>query len=286
MSRVKKILTQDLDLGYLLSVGFLALLCPRKVIDRALAKFGKASRRIRLFPAHAVVYFVIALALWRNPPQEEVLRIVCQNLGMMLPNLISGKIPTESGINKARIRLGSDVLEEISKQILKPIAPKGALGAWYQDKRLMAIDGSCFSVTESQENAEYFGYPSSGEGISAFPSLRLLGLVETGSHVVVGAQIGPFNSSEQALTNLLFESNVITPEMLIMCDRNFFGYSLWTKGLKTGADLLWRAKTNINFQITKSLPDGSYLSNIYDSKNRKNCVCQYKLEKLSILFLE
>jgi hypothetical protein len=283
MSRFKKLLTPGLDLAYLISVGFLALICPRKVIDRALSKFEKGSRRIRLLPAHAVVYFVLALVLWRDPPQEEVLRIVCQNMDLLMPGFASKQVPSKGAITKARIRLGFEVLEDIAKNTLKPIAPIGAIGSWYKDKRLMSFDGSCFSLPDSRENAKYFGYPPSGRGDSAFPSMRVLSLVELGTHIVAAAEIGPFNCSEQALTSKLIDSNCLTSEMLVLADRNFYGYNLWSKAIASGADLLWRAKSNLNFPVEKRLSDGSYITTVRSSKDKKNSmplkirVIEYKL---------
>ena len=58
--------------------------------------------------------------------------------------------------------------------------------------------------------------------------------------------------------------------MLCLADRNFFGFDLWKKACKTGADLLWRVKKNLRLPCEKRLPDGSYLSTIYGSdKNRR-----------------
>ena len=50
----------------------------RALIDEVLAHTGKASQRERLLPAPAVVYYVMALALWREAPLEEVLRVADQ----------------------------------------------------------------------------------------------------------------------------------------------------------------------------------------------------------------
>jgi len=51
------------------------------LIEEVLAETGEASQRERLLPAPAVVvYYVMALALWREAPLEEVLRVVCEGL--------------------------------------------------------------------------------------------------------------------------------------------------------------------------------------------------------------
>jgi hypothetical protein len=58
----------------------------------------------------------------------------------------------------------------------------------------------------------------------------------------------------------------LTPGMLCLADRQFFGFALWNHARQTGADLLWRIKKNTRLPRENSLPDGSYLSHIYPSE--------------------
>jgi len=58
----------------------------------------------------------------------------------------------------------------------------------------------------------------------------------------------------------------LLPGMLCLADRNFFGFEMWGLARATGADLLWRVKTNARLKCEKNLPDGSYLSHIYPSE--------------------
>ena len=80
MARTRKALPAQVDVAHLISAGVLARMCPRAMIEEVLAQTGKASQRERLLPAPAVVYYVMALALWREAPLEEVLRVVCEGL--------------------------------------------------------------------------------------------------------------------------------------------------------------------------------------------------------------
>ena len=80
MARTRKTLPSRVDVAHLISAGVLASVCPRTLIEEVLAETGKASQRERLLPAPAVVYYVMALALWREAPLEEVLRVVCEGL--------------------------------------------------------------------------------------------------------------------------------------------------------------------------------------------------------------
>jgi hypothetical protein len=51
--------------------------------------------------------------------------------------------------------------------------------------------------------------------------------------------------------------------MLVLADRGFFSYTLWTGAKATGADLVWRTKRNHVLAVEERLADGSFLSTIY-----------------------
>src|SRR3974390_2148195 len=78
MARTRKALPAEVDLAHLISTGVLASVCPRSLIDEVLEQTERGSPRDGLLPARAVVYYVMALALWREAPLEEVLRVVCE----------------------------------------------------------------------------------------------------------------------------------------------------------------------------------------------------------------
>ncbi len=54
----------------------------------------------------------------------------------------------------------------------------------------------------------------------------------------------------------------LEPGMLLTADRGFFSYALWRKAIATGADLLWRVrtdKTGPKPTHVEDLQDGSWL---------------------------
>lgn len=60
--------------------------------------------------------------------------------------------------------------------------------------------------------------------------------------------------------------------MIVTADRGFCGYEFWQRGLSTGAKLLFRVKKNQSLPHMKTLPDGSYLSEMLSNKNLKQKV--------------
>ncbi|MBK6296101.1 MAG: IS4 family transposase [Rhodoferax sp.] len=273
MARTRKALPARVDVAHLISAGVLASACPRALIEEVLAKTGKASQRERLLPAPAVVYYVMALALWREAPLEEVLRVVCEGLQWLGGGQTGAVQASKSAISQARTRLGSQAMRKLAERVLRPLAAPGAPGAWYRGLRVMALDGSCMDVADESANAAFFGYPGASRGQSAFPQARLLGLVECGTHVVVAAEVAPYARSEQVMAAQLLPST-LKPDMLVLADRNFFGFKLWQTACATGAKLAWRAKADRKLPVDQVLPDGSYLSTVFDSEDKRRTTGQ------------
>ena len=268
MARTRKSLPERVDVAHLISAAVLASVCPRALIDEVLAQTGKASQRERLLPAPAVVYYVMALALWREAPLEEVLRVVCEGLQWLSGGQPGAVQASKSAISQARTRLGPEVMRQLADRVLRPLARPDAPGAWYRGWRLMAVDGSCMDVADEAVNAEHFGYPGASRGQSAFPQARVLGLVECGTHVVVAASIAPYGHSEVAMAAQLLPAK-LTGDMLVMADRNFYSFKLWQKACASGAGLLWRVKSNLGLPVEQVLADGSYLSTVFDSEDKR-----------------
>lgn len=266
MARTRKALPAKVDVAHLISAGVLASVCPRALIEEVLTETGRASQRERLLPAPAVVYYVMALALWREAPLEEVLRVVCEGL-QWLGGGDSGAVQaSKSAISQARSRLGADVMRQLAQRVLRPLAAPDAPGAWYRGLRVMALDGSCMDVADEAANAKFFGYPGSSRGQSAFPQARVMGLVECGTHAVVAADIAPYARSERAMA-AEFLPGKLAPNMLVLADRNFYSFKLWQMACASGTKLAWRVAANLKLPAQQMLADGSYLSTVYDSSD-------------------
>jgi len=251
-----------------ISLGVIAKTFPVDKVHGLLQATGKTSVRQRDLPAHVVVYYVIALALYMHSSCREVLRCLLEGLQWLHPSAkvnVAGK----SGISQARSRLGWEPVRQLYDEVVRPIATPTTRGAWYRGWRLVSIDGSTLDVADDPANEEAFGRPGSSRGSSAFPQIRFVSLVENGTHVLFGTQMAGCRTSEIALAKSVLRS--LQPGMLCLGDRNFFGFPLWNDARRTGADLLWRVKAGSRFVRDEELPDGSYLSHIYPSeKDRRH----------------
>ena len=252
-----------------ISLGVVTKTFPLGTVKSVLAAAGKGSIRQRDLPAHVVVYYVIALALYMQSSYREVLRCLLEGIQWLLNPRVRIKVTGKSGISQARTRLGVEPVRRLHDQVVRPIAVGSTKGAWYHRWRLVSLDGSTLDVADERANEEVFGRPAASRGKSAYPQIRFVSLVECGTHVLFGTQMGDYPTGEITLAKGVLAW--LRPGMLCLADRQFFGFELWHQARASGADLLWRIKKNLRLPCEQRLVDGSYLSRIYPSlKDRRH----------------
>ena len=284
MSRTVALLPAGSRITDYISLGVVTKAFPLDKIRAALVATQKESVRQRDLPAHVVVYYVIALALYMQSSYREVLRCLLEGIQWLVETSAGINVAGNSGISQARTRLGWEPLLELHDAVVRPVAVAATKGAWYRKWRLVSIDGSTLDVADEKANNEAFGRPGADRGTSAYPQIRFVSLVENGTHVLFGSRMADNATSEIALAKTVLPS--LGKGMLCLADRGFFGFGMWKQAASTGADLLWRVRKNILLPCEKRLPDGSYLSRIYPSQQEQRRgrngvvvrVIEYRLE--------
>lgn len=252
-----------------ISIGVLTRVFPPQLVDKVVAEAGRTEQRSRLLPARVTVYYVLGLALFAHASYEEVMRLLVEGLSWASRWAQHWEVPTKAALFKARVRLGPEPMRALFEAVAAPLATPATKGAWYRQWRLMSIDGTCVDVADTTANEQAFGRPGSGrgEGKGAFPQVRLVGLAECGTHAFVKAAIGPTHRAEQRLASEIVGS--LGPRMLCLADRGLYSFTLWEAARRTGADLLWRTKSNHGLAVDERFADGSYRSKLYEVVNFK-----------------
>lgn len=252
-----------------ISLGVVTKMFPAETIDRVLRETGRESVRHRNLPARVMVYYVIALAFYAEASMTEVLRCLLEGLRWLARPEKDVRVSGKSGISQARARLGEAPVRALYEELVGPVAQRHTEGAWYRGWRLVSIDGSGWDVADTPENEAAFGRPGASRGKSAYPQIRFVSLMECGTHVLFGAELGGCDVGEPTLAR-----DVITrlrPDMLCLADRGYVGFDLWRLAAETGAALLWRVRRNQVLPCLERLEDGSYLSKLYaNEKDRRH----------------
>lgn len=242
-------------------MGLLTRVFPAEVIDEVIAQAGRTEQRHRALPARVMAYFSIGMALYAQESYEDVFAALTDGLSWTSGWSQSWTMPSKSGIFQARSRLGHEPVRDLFTRVARPLAGADTPGSWLAGRRLVAIDGTCLDLPDTDANAEFFGRPGSGRGEkSAYPQSRVVAVAECGTHALFDAVVGPCTTSEVAMTREVVTR--LQPGMLVLADRGLYGFDLWSRAAATGADLLWRVTTNLRPRHVQTLPDGSWLAEI------------------------
>lgn len=210
------------------------------------------------------------MSLWPLDSMRAVLKNLVDGLSEPWGKIGQlGNVPCKSSITEARQRIGSQVMSRLFHLVIRPLATEKTPGAFLGGLRIMAVDYPVFDVPDPKENARGFGYPPSRPGTTAaFAKVRLVLLIESGTHLIVDALICPYRMGERVRVKKLLRS--VTQGMLLMWDRGLHSYAMVQATLAQKCDYLGRVPKNVKFPAEKVLEDGSYLSWIApDGKSKK-----------------
>jgi hypothetical protein len=202
----------------------------------------------------------MGLCLFACDPYEEVAAKVTGSLSGWGCWSASWPVPTASAISQARKRLGRDVIKDLFYRVAEPVAERDTRGALLRAWRLTAIDGFELDLPDTRENAAEFGYAGSERSgnRSAFPKARVVAVAECGTHAFVDAEVGAISTGEKSLAGPLLDR--LGEDWLLTADRGFYSFEAWGRARGSGAELLWRAPTQLRLPLVAWLPDGTYLS--------------------------
>jgi hypothetical protein len=255
----------DRRLSDLVSVGVLTRTFPPDLVDEVIAECGRTEQRSRSLPARVMAYFAVGMALHSEGSYEDVLGLLTDGLSWS-----SGeepvRLPSKSAIFQARARLGFEPVAALFARVAVPLAGAATPGCWLAGRRLVAIDGLCLDVADTTENAAWFGRGGVNKGEqAAFPQARVVALAECGTHAMFDAVVGAYTTPENTLARDLLDR--VEPGMLVLADRGFCGFPLWSRAAATGADLLWRAMSNMKPRHLETLADGTWLGELRPAGN-------------------
>ena len=168
----------------------------------------------------------------------------------------------DSSFSERRARLPWEVFTELMRLGLRPLADRAAHpAAFWRGWRLVALDGTQFSLTNTPQVKATARKAKSRRGRAAFAKITTGVLLELGLHNPLAAAIGRGGQSEWALALELLAQ--LPARALLLADRLHgcaaFIAAAWVACEKVGSHFLIRARTNIKVQGGKRCKDGSRL---------------------------
>ena len=243
---------------------------PTETIEQVLGQTDSRETRKRKLPSHLIVCLVVTMIIWSSDSMRTVLKNLVKGLRTQWLKLGQyWRVPSPSSISEARQRLGCRPMSQLFHLLVRPLATAKTPGAFLFGLRVMAADGTVLDVPDTPANAKVFGYPGSQHGTrAAFPKIRLVLLIEAGTHLIVDTLMCPYRIGERVRVKKLLRS--VAPGMLLMWDRGLHSYQMVQATQKQGCHFLGRVPANVKFVPEQVLDDGSYLAWIHpDGKSKK-----------------
>lgn len=188
-----------------------------------------------------------------------------------------------SGISRRLRRVDYKTLQRINDVVLQPKAdPQRHPGAFWKTWRLVGIDGTTFTLQNTEEILKEFpkqsnvskknsaDWPSSRGGEYGFPKINACALVELGTHAPLAAEIGLKKEGELTLAYRLVEK--ICAGMLLLAD-SLYGCGAFLQPLfhhcqRVGAAFVIRVLPSQTTTTVRELGDGSRLVHV-EIRSRK-----------------
>lgn len=192
---------------------------------------------------------------------------VCENLWLLHRKKLS-----DSSMSERRQNLPWKVFETIMGEALAPKAQeKKHPDAFYRGLRLVAIDGTQFSATNTPQILSSLSKAASRRLKAAFAKIGAVVLVELGVHNPLAAEIGQEGESEMTLAKRLLSR--LPANSLLIVDRCYGVGAFLREFLAAVEDVscsfLVRVRSNLKPRFLESLSDGSALMEIKPQKGHK-----------------
>jgi hypothetical protein len=167
----------------------------------------------------------------------------------------------DSSWSDRRQRLPWDVFAELMRRVLRPRATRAQPDAFWRGWRLLALDGTQFSLTNTPQVRAARRKTRSRRGRAAFAKMTTAVLLELGLHNPVAAAIGRAGESEWALAMSLLAQ--VPARALLLGDRLYgcaaFAAPALAACQRVGSQFLLRARMLIKPQLIRRLRDGTRL---------------------------
>jgi hypothetical protein len=251
---------QSFDLGLIQEV-----ISPH-LVQLVLSVSDAWEERERRLNMQTLIYWLIALALYPQLSQRAVYSKVLSGLRRLQPD-VAKQVPVKSAFSYRREQLGVAPLEWLFTLCAHPRATPETPGAFWKGLRLMALDGTVDSVPDTESNRASFRYSSDDEtSRSPFPQVRLLLLLECGTHLICDAELSSCRQGETTSAREVLARS-LGPDMLLLWDSGLHCSSQIFLARQRQSHVLGALKSNVLTKPVERLADGSSLTYIYEDQD-------------------
>ena len=128
--------------------------------------------------------------------------------------------PSAKALRDLRRRIGIAPVKALFEVLAGPVAQPRTPGVRFGRFRTVAFDGcASIKVPDTKPNRAWLGKLKAALGVTGYPAIELMTLVETGTRALIGAAFGPRAAGETGYARQLL--HLLTRDMLVLTDRGF-----------------------------------------------------------------
>ena len=238
-------------------LGELTWQVPFELADAVLEETRTRERRLRDLPSRVGVYFVLGLGLFPGLGYGGVWQKMTAALGGQ-PGVPS---PSPKALRDLRRRLGAAPVKALFEVLAGPAAQPSTPGVRFGRYRTVAFDGcTSIKVPDTPRNRGWLGKMKAALGVTGYPAVELMTLVETDTRALIGAVFGPPATGETEYARQLV--HLLAPDMLVLTDRGFDAAGFLEAVAAAPAQFLARLTATRRLPAAARLEDGTFLSRI------------------------
>jgi hypothetical protein len=235
-------------------LGELTRIVPFELVDCLVDEARARERRLRLLPSRTGMYFLLAMCLFPGVGYLGVWgRLTAALDGPGLP------VPSAKALRDLRRRIGVAPVRALFEVLAGPLGQPRTPGVMHGGYRTVSFDGCrTVKVPDTPANRRWLGKMNASLGVTGYPVLQLMTLVETGTRALLGAAFGSTATGELDWARHLL--HLLDKTMLVLMDRGFDGGDFLAQVAGTGAQYLVRLNASRRPPVLRHLPDGSFTS--------------------------
>jgi hypothetical protein len=210
----------------------------KSVITEACKRAGHVWRECRLTPFAIVHWFL--------------LQVLHGNTALTHVSLLAGRAFTAEAYCQARARLPLLVFQAALRSLIKSLIPITEHTSLWHGHRTFLLDGSSFSMPDTDELQKHFGQPGNQAPGCGFPVAKILAMFHAGTGLLLDVMAAPLRSHEMSRVDGIHPT--LRRNDVLVGDRGFCSFAHLALLLGRGVHAVFRVHQRQIVDFTPNRP--------------------------------
>jgi hypothetical protein len=207
---------------------------PDKTILDACRQANYSHRNRFITPVLTVLYMILT-GIWPEESFVASWQLLWASFAANFPSM-AGQSPSRGTVSNARKRLPLEVWHKIVAWLSEQGQTYSEKMDKWQGHRVVAVDGTCMTVPNTNELCDTFGLSRGNCGRRIYPLVRMVCLSVVETMIVINYRLGGYKTDENKLLKPMLK--MLRKGDLLLADRHFAGANLYWLYMTNGLEYL------------------------------------------------